>query len=340
MQLQSYFWVLPWATAVGNPHQGVILDPPSWIPRPIRIRRALISVNISAWPGSVSGLWVFSHDPDRRFINDTGYPGSQISTTGNPNPFETLNALAWLDIGPGYPRYKFETFEPAIEYRDGDGLILQMDGNGLPPNTPNLGQPMVAIFWEAAERVMPGAQPPPPPPGECTPNDPTSKLSIRVADNLSLPAHADYAVGTDNWAWDMRVTPPNTATGLRVILCQGNSYSPWMIAQNGAEYVFYAATGGSSWAINGVSLGPAFGGQTAHLAIKRVGNAVYRFNNGQPVGSPIPLTAGLYDPGTPMNFGSQGGLWPFGGQIREARFLRGGAYSTDPFTPPTLPYCA
>ena len=169
------------------------------------------------------------------------------------------------------------------------------------------------------------------------------------------PAHNDWNPGSGNFTLDVTANP-SAATANGTIVSFGNSFGPLLIVQQGANYVVYSSSAGTSWDIaNAVSMGPASLGVDTVLSVTRSGNHLYLFNNGNLVGSPLTVTGPLFYPlsgGLPagrLALGAQAsinditgvvtGFWWFKGGIKEVRWSKGVARQTVSYSLPAGPYC-
>ena len=105
-------------------------------------------------------------------------------------------------------------------------------------------------------------------------NGTSQYISVPYTTNAYNPS-GDYSISV--WV------NPSNVSGAKGIISRDspNGITPYLIYQNGATYLFYSSSNGSSWDISsGQSLGVATANTWSHLVIVRSGNTYYAYQNG------------------------------------------------------------
>lgn len=172
-----------------------------------------------------------------------------------------------------------------------------------------------------------------------TPNPPTCGL-FTTPSGLSLPAHADWQLGTsdftvEGWYWS---TSTATTTGIIFI----GSYDPvtggrgWELLRDGnnRQISFRYSVDGTAAATVAGSAGAAWGSAWVHICAMRSAGVVYLFVNGALVGSGA--VPSIFANSKPLTIGSRidsAGALP--GYLSNVRISSIARYATTGFTPPT-----
>jgi hypothetical protein len=162
------------------------------------------------------------------------------------------------------------------------------------------------------------------------------------------PTHNDWNL-TGDFTLDLIANPSADAT-FGTVVSFGAAYGPFVVAQQGGSFYFFASSTGTTWNVsNGAGMGAAPLNTDTHLAIVRCANQIMLFNNGTQVGASITVTGPLFYPtwGRPT-FGARAAIDNDGptsitaesffcGSMKEIRFSRVARWTAN-FAPPTAPY--
>ena len=162
-------------------------------------------------------------------------------------------------------------------------------------------------------------------------------------DYLSIPDHADYELGSNDFTLECWVKTSVTSTDYRNVFgkWQGSGQFSYMIRSSNNDpadgWVFFYSTtgspGGHTIVQSGVNI---HDGQWHHLAVTRTGGKVRLFTDGN-LSKEENITATIYNSTAPVVIASdQDDQW-FTGKISNVRIVNGTAVYTSAFRPPTEP---
>ena len=162
-------------------------------------------------------------------------------------------------------------------------------------------------------------------------------------DYLSIPDHADYELGSNDFTLECWVNSYQTSNDYRNVFgkWQGSGQFSYMIRSSNDVpadgWVFFYSTtgspGGHTIVESGVNI---HDGQWHHIAVTRTGGKVRLFTDGN-LSKEENITATIYNSTAPVVIASdQGDQW-FGGKISNVRIVNGTAVYTSAFRPPTEP---
>ncbi|MCP5004813.1 MAG: LamG domain-containing protein, partial [Planctomycetes bacterium] len=167
-----------------------------------------------------------------------------------------------------------------------------------------------------------------------------SALFDGTGDYLSVPNHADFNFGSDDFTVDLQFRPANTSGNKGIISMSDASNFNWVIYQSNANARIYISSNGSSWNIvSAGTIGTLVANTWHHLEIGRSGNDFYTFLDGVESGLGTSSASALYAGTSLLRIGTNGLTGQnVNGHIDEVRISNGICRHTSGFTPPTSAY--
>jgi YD repeat-containing protein len=170
----------------------------------------------------------------------------------------------------------------------------------------------------------------------------SGSISFSAAgDYLSIPYTKDLDYGSSDFTVEMHVYKiSNNSNASRLWNANGDLYDGLNMHIDGnGNFAVYLSTNGTSWTHSLTAVANLANGQWYHLAVSRVGTAVYAFVNGAMYTVTTSLgTASLYaNPNSPRVIGGQGPS-PYrilNGYVDDVRITMGKARYSSAFTPPS-----
>jgi hypothetical protein len=144
----------------------------------------------------------------------------------------------------------------------------------------------------------------------------------------------DFNFGTSPFTVEYWAYQATGAGALVAISPNSNSYAGFQIYDHA---LYMANTGGTAFAISGMSIGSLTANTWTHYAVSRDGSSVVRsYKNGVYVAQATLATAMHYLNSLPTNFGSNRGAYFWAGKLADFRIYTSCIYpSGTTFTPPT-----
>jgi hypothetical protein len=170
-----------------------------------------------------------------------------------------------------------------------------------------------------------------------------SLLLDGTGDYLSTPDHADWAMGSGEFTYDLWFKVAGGDGANRVLMSDANaggSLTGVLIYLNTANKVLAQTTAGGSKLITGTSTFVAAGATWNHVAYVRTGDVLRLFVNGTQEGGDLAVSGAVNNSDGAMMIGKYGELATlyWNGWIDEVRISKGLARWTANFTPPTAAY--
>jgi hypothetical protein len=161
---------------------------------------------------------------------------------------------------------------------------------------------------------------------------------LSVADNAALePGSSNFCI--EGWYYPLSFAANLVLVGKRA---NTTSTASFVIYANsgGGSLLFYASTNGSTYFLNGTTVGTIVLNQWNHFAVYRVGNDWYGAVNGV-VSSMGASSSGIFDNSESIRIGGDSNGNYANGYISNARIVIGSSvYTSANFTPPTAPLTA
>ena len=160
-------------------------------------------------------------------------------------------------------------------------------------------------------------------------------------DYLSIPDNAALEMGTSDFCFECLFNAANTSgTGTIVQKRNGTGVSPIIIWRFGTSIQVYLATTTQGSIVNGTSLGTIETNQWYHVAVYRVGTAIYGSLNGVITTLNASTSSSVLNNAEPYTIGMNGNGTsdPFSGRLTNVRLVIGDSVYTSTSAPiPTVP---
>lgn len=159
-----------------------------------------------------------------------------------------------------------------------------------------------------------------------------------TGDHLIITDSAALELGAGDFCVEYWIYPTSVSATAVVIDKRSGTYGPILMWRSSSTLQLYMSVNGSSWLVNGVTVGVLSVNRWYHVAVFRVGTSIYTSFNGVVTlvtasgsGTPVNNAANWYI-GTETNGSSN----PWTGYIADLRFVVGsGIYTSANFTPTT-----
>ncbi|MCC2649874.1 MAG: hypothetical protein K0R61_59 [Microvirga sp.] len=342
------------ATAIGQ--NAYIVHLPPRCPDVVRIIGA--ELNAQNWNPYVVGTYFLSVglDPGGRYCKTAGFPATQV---GGYSGLQGLALLPIIPIEYGGDQSKARHFSPGYLYdrTAGDCIVVDLAYGGG-------GDFYLRVEWEAEERyawdldthllmhfdewqgtdtdlcawphltnILGDGR-------FSTEQAKFGRASFKPATTSAGVIRIWYANDLNlqwgDWTWEAFVRPADHDNN-KIILTQGDGYSPVMLKQAGNTFEFRASVSGTNWDVI-QSMGSAPVDTWVHLAAVRSGSEIKLYRDGVQQGATITSVTHLHSSGADWFIGAAGTsmVEPFRGYIDEVRFSK---VARDPASfPPTEAY--
>jgi hypothetical protein len=162
---------------------------------------------------------------------------------------------------------------------------------------------------------------------------------------LSVADAAPLEVGSGNFCVEFFIRPTSVAAGVSALVVKratAAGFGPFVIVRSTTSILVYMSSNGTSYDVaNGVNIGTVAADTWYHVALYRVGTAIYGSVAGTVTTVNASTSATLINNTSAIFIGSDSASQPYTGYISSLRMVVGSSvYTSSNFTPPTLPLTA
>jgi hypothetical protein len=173
-----------------------------------------------------------------------------------------------------------------------------------------------------------------------------SALFTGTASNyLSVADSASLEVGNSNFCLEFFISPSSVAAGVSTLVAKratAAGFGPFVIVRSTTSILVYMSSNGTSYDVaNGVNIGTVAADTWYHIALYRVGTAIYGSVGGTVVTVNGSTSATLTNNTSAIYIGADSASQTYNGYMSSLRLVIGSSvYTSSNFTPPALPLTA